>query len=247
MSKTHDVIAELEASRAQEARLRRALRQAEVSYWRFSFEQDRLSYWSEAGFLGAAKDVVFHDVEDMLRFVHAEDRDRVRQAYDVLEAYTVEYRVVHPNGDVRHIRELAELEYDNDGTAIGQIGICQDVTPIRQTEAALEAARARHEPLVSRIADRDIDDAYSFENAPIAVWEEDWSELKTALERLNTNENDLGALFRKSPDIAVELTALMRTVRANPAALDMYAVPDFDSFVAFEEEDFLTDDEFESF
>jgi signal transduction histidine kinase len=68
--------------------------------------------------------------------IHPDERD----AFAALEAdalargegYTAEYRIVLPSGRIRHIREVCEVELDDQGKVIRSMGSIQDIT--EQTE-----------------------------------------------------------------------------------------------------------------
>lgn len=76
-----------------------------------------------------------------LDYVHPEDREKAKAAQDLAisqgKPYSVEYRLVRPDGTERIVYEYAELEYDNDGTPIRLSGTIEDVTEQRRTEKSL--------------------------------------------------------------------------------------------------------------
>ncbi|MFZ5719544.1 MAG: PAS domain S-box protein [Pseudomonadota bacterium] len=78
-----------------------------------------------------------------LERVHPDDRAAVeagvQRALEGVEDYALDHRIVRPDGEVRVVREQAEIERDADGRPVRMIGAVLDVTSIRATEAA-----ARH-------------------------------------------------------------------------------------------------------
>ncbi|MBI1179876.1 MAG: PAS domain S-box protein [Alphaproteobacteria bacterium] len=77
----------------------------------------------------------------LLKFIHPEDREPVQAAMErCLEApgrpLSVEYRVVHPDGDTKRIHAQAETTFDESGRAVHMTGTLQDVTVHRAAEAA---------------------------------------------------------------------------------------------------------------
>jgi PAS domain S-box-containing protein len=75
-----------------------------------------------------------------LRWVHADDRQRVVDAVEHLRAGTtfdVEYRVVHPNGDVRFVHDRAFMLADQKRVT----GIVRDVTAQRKMQDELRQAQ----------------------------------------------------------------------------------------------------------
>jgi PAS domain S-box-containing protein len=82
--------------------------------------------------------------------LHPEDRARSEQesadALNGKRAYDTEFRIVHPNGAIRHLRGAARVARDADGRAIRMFGVNFDITARKhadeQFRLALEAAPA---------------------------------------------------------------------------------------------------------
>lgn len=70
--------------------------------------------------------------EHFLSLVHPEDRERVAAAVrDAVEQHTVftyRERILRPDGSVRQLDTTGEPQYAEDGTLIGLVGSCRDVT-----------------------------------------------------------------------------------------------------------------------
>jgi PAS domain S-box-containing protein len=62
-----------------------------------------------------------------------------------------EYRVVHPNGDVRWINALGNTTYDQSGKALRMLGICTDITDRKQSELALNVSERRYRELLDTL------------------------------------------------------------------------------------------------
>ncbi len=82
------------------------------------------------------------------RFVHPDDRAMVRQTlYDHGgphgDGYTMEHRILRADGEVRVVREVAELVRDNDGRYSHTFGVIQDITDSKRVEAALRESETR--------------------------------------------------------------------------------------------------------
>ncbi|MFA6162403.1 MAG: response regulator [Methylobacter sp.] len=79
-----------------------------------------------------------------LRCVHPDDVELVRaNERQVTETgiHNVFYRIIRPNGEIRHVHELARLERNSDDQPVRLIGTVQDVTDLKQAEQALIATR----------------------------------------------------------------------------------------------------------
>lgn len=84
-------------------------------------------------------------IERWLSLIHPDDVDRVlaewQQAVDGQGLFESEFRIVHPDGAVRHIRGQAEVFRGEDGAVLRALGINLDVTEERRTADALIQAR----------------------------------------------------------------------------------------------------------
>src|SRR5262249_18201191 len=73
--------------------------------------------------------------------VRAEDRQRRTQeyltAFERREGFTVEYRLLHNSGAYRWVLESGIPRYAPDGSFLGYVGSCIDITPRREAEDKL--------------------------------------------------------------------------------------------------------------
>ena len=125
------------------ARLDAAIRIADIGYFSFDIGSGDCTFCSEqhASHLGLTPDefragTAGSEIE--LFYIHADDRDRVRAS--LLQIYagenqTVEYRAVHPNGEIRYIREFEEPVFDEYGKVVANVGTSIDLTELREAEA----------------------------------------------------------------------------------------------------------------
>jgi PAS domain S-box-containing protein len=72
------------------------------------------------------------------RFVHPDDRERVRlavaHALATASPHEIEYRVVWPDGSVHWLLGIGRTRVDGSGRVIGFAGVCVDITPLKQTQ-----------------------------------------------------------------------------------------------------------------
>ena len=89
--------------------------------------------------------------EDFLSCLHPEDASRVEvavgRALTELDSYEVEYRVVHKNGDIRHIYARGEVQRNTGGKPIRMHGIVQDITERKRIAEQLHASLMEIEDL----------------------------------------------------------------------------------------------------
>jgi diguanylate cyclase (GGDEF)-like protein/PAS domain S-box-containing protein len=80
-------------------------------------------------------------VEAFLERVHPSDRPALEQAIDTAikrdQNYSIEHRIVWPNGAVRWVAETGDVFRDDNNRAVRLIGIIQDITARRQAEEGL--------------------------------------------------------------------------------------------------------------
>lgn len=81
--------------------------------------------------------------DEFLARIHPDDREKVmavhRQAFETLEPYQMEERIVRPDGSVRILATTGEVVVDDAGNPIRMRGICLDVTDRRLVEQQREA------------------------------------------------------------------------------------------------------------
>lgn len=122
-----------DAIQASEERLRLALHAGQVGVWDWDIRLDRVE-WSERVYeIHGVKPGEFSGkVEDFTRLIHPEDQTRVSQAIrNALEhraPYDIEFRVVHPNGEIHWITTTAQVLYDSEYKPIRMLGATTDIT-----------------------------------------------------------------------------------------------------------------------
>ncbi|MFQ5572019.1 MAG: PAS domain S-box protein, partial [Rhodothermales bacterium] len=100
-----------------------------------------------------------------------------------------------------------------EGTILGVSTVVQDITARKQAEAALKQSEERYQGL--------------FENAPIAVWEEDFSRVKTYLDQLsNIGGRDIDAYLKQHPEVVRHCRERVGVIDMNRAARTLHQVPD---------------------
>ncbi len=89
--------------------------------------------------------------------------------------------------------------------------------------AGLEAARQVAEAAKDEVAVNEARFRSLFEDSPVSVWEEDYSQVRVALDEITeSGVTDLRAHFREHPGLATEIGALVRVLNVNQATLDLY-------------------------
>ena len=90
--------------------------------------------------------------------VHADDRARVGRVIETAlterRPWSLDYRIVRPDGELRMIHARGEVVVDENGRPSVVHGTCQDVTESHRVEDAAARRRAALPPRLRRRADR---------------------------------------------------------------------------------------------
>lgn len=150
-------IEELGTSRSA---LAAALELTRTATWTWDVRTDEV-HWSDRmrQLMGRFGDDRPIQVEDFLACVHPADRERMRRVgeHTIATGHAGEerYRVLHPDGTVRHIRALTDVRRSPDGQVVTLWGTAIDVTEQVEADAKLAASEQHF-----RVA---------FDNAPIGM------------------------------------------------------------------------------
>ncbi len=147
------IIAHHLMAKAHQLRLvRESLGQAQALAHLGSWEVDihnKVLWWSDETFriFGVKSAEFTPTLEGSLDMVHPEDRKAVQTAY--LESvrdktpYSIEHRIVRPNGQLRFVHEQGKSDYDAEGNPVRSMGTVQDITERRRTEEALQESHRK--------------------------------------------------------------------------------------------------------
>ncbi len=145
----------LEAIRTNERRLAEAQRIANTGNWEWDIEANTL-HWSDQIYriFGLQPQQFEATYEAFLHTLHPEDRPRVEEAVAAaLEPdgppYSIDHRIVLPDGTVRIVHEQAEVIRDDQGRPIRMVGTVQDITERKRAELELQRHRNHLEELVA--------------------------------------------------------------------------------------------------
>jgi PAS domain S-box-containing protein len=122
-----------------------------------------------------------------------------------------EAEILSPDGKVWFVR--AYPVGGPQGDVLGVVETMLDITSRKQTEEALQQGEERYRGF--------------FEDSPIALWEEDFTDVKARLDELHrTGVKDLKEYFDAHPDVVRECAALVKLVDVNQSAVELYGAGD---------------------
>lgn len=111
---------------------------AQVGSWVSDFHTNEIR-WSDEVYriFGMAREEWGASHESFMAAVHPADRSKVQSALEASfqgDPYDVVHRVIHPDGEVRTVRERGYTEFDTDGDPVRMVGTVQDITSQYQLE-----------------------------------------------------------------------------------------------------------------
>jgi len=152
-----------------------------------------------------------------LAALHPDDRERTIAAwYEAAhkqQSFEAEYRFQTPQGNITWLQGSATALRRDTGEIAGYIGTLTDVTDRKQAEAALAAQEHRYR--------------YIFEAVSVAIWEEDFSDVKTAIDQLKAaGVQDFRQYFVEHPEFVQQAAGMVGLRDVNQAALRMFGTAD---------------------
>jgi len=123
-----------------------------------------------------------------------------------------EIRLLTKTGKVKNVLVSEVLEQDI------LSGMMMDITERKKTADALQRTIERYRTL--------------FDDSPISLWEEDYSEVKQYIEQLrNEGVTDFRGYFERNPEAVEQCAAMVQIVDVNQATLDVYEAKSKEDFI----------------
>lgn len=141
-------------------RLKLATDAAQIGIWDYDVIKNEL-IWDEAMYqlYGVKKEDFSGVYEAWTAGVHPDDWDRSGNEFEEALAggkpFNTQFRVVWPDGTVRHIRAIATIKRDEEGKGVRVTGVNWDITDVKERELKLRESEERFRQM--------------FENAPVGI------------------------------------------------------------------------------
>ena len=145
-----------EALRKDRSSLAEAQRIAHLGNWDWNIVTNEL-LWSDeiCRIFGLTPQEFGATYEAFLNSVHPDDRQFVKktvgEALYEYKPYSIDHRIVLPDGTERIVHEQAGITFDNDGKPIRMIGTVHDITERKRAEEALQRSEAELRRLSSQL------------------------------------------------------------------------------------------------
>jgi PAS domain S-box-containing protein len=129
-------------------RLMLALRAGIVGVWDWDIASNTMVWDEQMSLLYGIAPIQCHTrLETWLKSLHPDDMERVLEEFNAAlrgeVEFNTEFRVIWPNGNVRHIRALALVTWGDAGNAIRMVGTNWDITDQMQAEELLKQTADR--------------------------------------------------------------------------------------------------------
>jgi diguanylate cyclase (GGDEF)-like protein/PAS domain S-box-containing protein len=147
-----------DALRRSEASLVEAQRVAHLGNWDWNIETNAL-WWSDEMYriFGLAPQGFGATYEAFLETIHPDDRGLVEEAVNKAlhegVPYSIDYRVVLPDGLERIAHAEGEVTRDDAGKPVRMVGIVQDISERKRAEQALRESEERYRSLIETSPD----------------------------------------------------------------------------------------------
>ncbi|HEY9825549.1 MAG TPA: PAS domain S-box protein [Stenomitos sp.] len=138
--------------REREEQLRSALTASRMGTWDWNIQSGNIQ-WSDnlEAMFGLESGVFDGSIAMFASFLHPADRDRVlaeiERVISTREDYSIEFRVLYPDGTIRWALSQGKVFYDQNGQPIRMAGNDIDITERKRTEAALRESEQRYATL----------------------------------------------------------------------------------------------------
>jgi len=137
-----------------------AQRIAHIGNWDWDIVKNEL-YWSDEIYrIFSLNSLEFGATyEAFVNTIHPDDRELVQISVDEAlcdnKPYSIDHRIILPNGSIRIVHEQAEVNFDETGKALKMFGTVQDITDYKKAEQKLKESEEKYKSL--------------FEQTPIAI------------------------------------------------------------------------------
>lgn len=138
--------------------LQEAQRIAHLGGWELNLDTKRMLWTDEVFRIFEIDPASFNpSFEVFINTTHPEDRSLLDMAYiksiTNREPYSIEYRLLFPDGRIKYLHGRGETVYDSEGRAMRSTGTVQDITERKQAEQTLQRESEKNLALLRNASD----------------------------------------------------------------------------------------------
>jgi PAS domain S-box-containing protein len=147
-----------EALIESEERFRLITETIDEAFWMADVDIGKIFYVSPSfeRIWGRSRESLYKNPRSFIDAIHMEDRERVLANFEIQKSglpFDHEYRILHPDGNIRHIWDRGFPLRDENGQVSRYVGVAVDVTERKRTERALAEREELFRSLVHNSSD----------------------------------------------------------------------------------------------
>ncbi|TKJ22974.1 MAG: hypothetical protein CEE43_04465 [Promethearchaeota archaeon Loki_b32] len=166
-----------------------------------------------------AEEVKRKNISDVIPIEYPyDDQDIVLKEFFEIGKWKGEVIQPRKNGNLINILTSISMIKGNNGKPIGVVAINRNITERKKAEQELKESEMKYRDL--------------FENSPIALFEQDFSELKTYLDDLRASGvSDFEKYLDENPEEIMNFTSMIKLIDINRKTVELYNVNSKDDFI----------------
>ena len=181
-----------------------------IGSWDLDVPKDELSWTDESYRIFGIPIGTPLTYDKFLSQVHPEDREYVDKKWKAAlrgeEAYDLTHRLLMDDGEIKWVREKADLVFDDSGNWLRGLGFIQDITESKKAEDLILKQIQEYQAL---------NQEYQVVNEELETSNE---ELKDAFDKVETSERQFKSYINNAPDGVFITNERGRYLEVNPAA-----------------------------
>ncbi len=157
--------------------------------------------------------------KSLINYIHPDDqlilRDNYIKSFESKCAQApdqeFEVRVQHQNGNFIWVSSITKNYYNEEGNVVGLITSIRDIRKRKEAEEKLKESEKKYRSI--------------FENSPVALMDQDFSEMKKYVDHLKaTGIKDFNKFFEYYPEEVVKCISKVKVIDVNKKTMEIYKV-----------------------
>jgi diguanylate cyclase (GGDEF)-like protein/PAS domain S-box-containing protein len=136
---------------------------ANVGYWEYDFQKDATTWSNQLFIIHGIKEDFSMSFDQFFSLIHPDDRQRAIERFNLaLEEkaeYEIEFRIVHPDGEIRNVVQVTEFLVNELNELTRIIGFVQDTTAHKKLQLSL----VEEEQYYKSLFENNPDSVFSFD------------------------------------------------------------------------------------